>query len=65
MMPRFAQTTQSLNPTNHPNVSKETVIDEPNVVELDPDVADKINMKCKSIIQEYEQLHNLDVTIFV
>lgn len=59
-MPRFAQTTQSSDSTNLSNVPKET-IGEHNVVELDPEVANKINMQCKNIIQEYEQLHNLEV----
>lgn len=60
MMPQFAQTTPSLNPTNPPSVPKET-IDEPNAVELDPEVVTKITMQCKNIIQEYEQMHNLEV----
>lgn len=59
MMPQFAQTS-SISPTNLPSVPKETV-DEPNVVELDPKVANEINMLCKNIIQEYEQMRNLEV----
>jgi len=57
MMPQFAQTT--LNTTASAQVAKEPV-EEP-IVELDPEVANKINMQCKNIIQEYEQMHNLDV----
>lgn len=56
-MPQFAQT--ALNTSVPTQVAKETV-EEP-VVELDPEIAHKINMQCKNIIQEYEQMHNLDV----
>lgn len=63
-MPQFAQTNPSLNSTNLPSVPKETN-DEPNVVELDPEVANKINMQCKNIIQEYEQMHNLEVCTYL
>lgn len=57
MMPQFAQTT--LNTSASSQIVKEP-IEEP-IVELDPEVANKINMQCKNIIQEYEQMHNLDV----
>lgn len=62
MMPVFAQTTPSLNSTAPTKIPKESV-EVPEVPELDPEVADKINMQCKNIIQEYEQMHNLDVCI--
>lgn len=59
-MPQFAQTTPTFNSVSS-QVSKETV-EEP-VVELDLEVAIKINLQCKNIIQEYEQMHNIDVSI--
>lgn len=62
MMPQFAQTTQSLNSATS-QISREAVV-ESSVVELDPEVAEKINLQCKNIIQEYEQMHNLEV-IFI
>lgn len=61
MMPQFAQTTQSLNSATS-QIPKETVVE--SVVELDPEIAEKINLQCKNIIQEYEQMHNLEV-IFI
>lgn len=61
MMPQFAQTTPSLNLTAPTKNSKETI----EQIELDPKVADKINMQCKNIIQEYEEMHNLDVCIYL
>jgi len=58
MMPQFAQTILN---TGSSQVSKES-IEEP-VIELDPEVVAKINSQCKSIILEYEQMHNLDVRV--
>lgn len=60
MMPQFAQTILN---TGSSQVSKES-IEEP-VIELDPEVVAKINSQCKSIILEYEQMHNLDDVIFL
>lgn len=57
MMPQFAQT--SINSGSSVQVSK-VAVEEP-VVELDPEVVNKINMQCKNIILEYEQMHNLNV----
>jgi len=58
MMPQFAQTILN---TGSSQVSKESV-EEP-VTEIDPKVVAKINSQCKSIILEYEQMHNLDVRV--
>lgn len=60
MMPQFAQTTLNTNASSQ--VTKESV-EEP-VVELDPEIAHKINLQCKNIVQEYEQMHNLDDIIY-
>lgn len=60
-MPQFAQTSPSLNSITSTNTFKEAT--EEHVPELDPEVASKINMQCKNILQEYEQMHNLDVCI--
>jgi len=59
MMPRFAQSTLSINSSS--SQSKETV-EEP-VSELDSEMANKINMICKNMLLEYEQMQNLDVCI--
>jgi len=60
MMSRFAQpSTFSINSSS--SQSKETV-EEP-VSELDSEMANKINMKCKNMLLEYEQMQNLDVCI--
>jgi len=58
-MPRFAQSTLSIIFSS--SQSKETV-EEP-VSELDSEMANKINMKCKNMLLEYEQMQNLDVCI--
>lgn len=58
MMPQYAQTT--LNATPPISQTAKEPIEEP-VNELDPKVANEINMQCKNIILEYEQMHNLDV----
>jgi len=55
MMPAFAQTTPSLN-SAAVQVPKETI-------ELDTETADKINLQCKHIIQEYEECRNIEVCI--
>lgn len=60
MIPQFAQNTSSLNSTAPTKISSETAEE----IELDPELVDKINMQCKNIIQEYEQMHNLDVCIY-
>lgn len=57
MMPTFAQTTPSLNSATA-QVPKETV-------ELDPVIADKINLQCTNFINEYEELRNLEVCIYL
>lgn len=62
MMPQFAQTSPSLNSITSTNISKEAP--EEHIAELDSEVANKINMQCKNIIQEYEQMHNLDVCFY-
>lgn len=54
-MPTFAQTTPSLNSATA-QVPKETV-------ELDTETIDKINLQCKNIINEYEELRNIEVCI--
>ncbi|XP_060858112.1 uncharacterized protein LOC132935536 [Metopolophium dirhodum] len=61
MMPRFAQpSTLSINSSS--SQSKITV-EEP-VSELDSEMANKINMKCKDMLLEYEQMQNLDDIIY-
>ncbi|XP_060858189.1 uncharacterized protein LOC132935607 [Metopolophium dirhodum] len=60
MMPRFFQPTLSINSSS--SQSKETV-EEP-VSELDSEMANKINMKCKNMLFEYEQMQNLDDIIY-
>lgn len=60
MMPQFAQMSSTTNSLSQNVLSKETT-EEP--VEIDPVVAEKINLHCKNIILEYEQMHNLDVNI--
>lgn len=62
MMPQFAQMSSASNSIPQNLISKETT--EELVAELDSETANKINMECKSIIQEYEQMHNLDVSIY-
>jgi len=42
--------------------SKKETVEEP-ISELDSEIANKINMKCKNILLEYEQMQNLDVCI--
>lgn len=59
-MPQFTQTTPVFN-SKSSQVSKET--DEELVAELDPKVADEINLQCKNIIREFKQMHNIDVCI--
>jgi len=59
MMPQFAQSIPSTNSSS--SQPKETV-EEP-MPELDSEMAEKINMKCKNILLEYEQMQNLDVCI--
>ncbi|XP_060872395.1 eukaryotic translation initiation factor 4 gamma 3-like [Metopolophium dirhodum] len=61
MMPQFAQSTPSINSSNS-SQPKETV-EEP-VSELDSNIANKINMKCKNILLEYEQMQNFDDIIY-
>lgn len=56
MMPQFAQPTPINSSSSQPK--------EP-VEEVDPvAISDKINMKCKNILLEYEQLQNLDDIIY-
>jgi len=57
-MPQFAQPILSINSSSQP---KQTVEDP--LSELDSEMANKINMKCKNILLEYEQVQNLDVCI--
>ncbi|CAI6369891.1 unnamed protein product [Macrosiphum euphorbiae] len=59
-MPRFAQLTLSINSSC--SQSKETV-EEP-VSELDSEMANKINMKCKNMLIEYEQMQNVDDIVY-
>lgn len=59
MMPQFAQPTPSINSSS--SQPKEAV-EEP-VSESDSEMANKISMKCKNILLEYEQMQNLDVCI--
>ncbi|XP_008185707.2 eukaryotic translation initiation factor 4 gamma 3 isoform X3 [Acyrthosiphon pisum] len=61
MMPQFAQSTPSINSSSSSQL-KETV-EEP-VSELDSEMANKISMKCKNILLEYEQMQNLDDIIY-
>ncbi|XP_050429511.1 eukaryotic translation initiation factor 4 gamma 3-like isoform X2 [Adelges cooleyi] len=63
MMPQFAQPSPSINSAATPQAPKE-VVEEPVSIELDPEVVDKINMQCKNIIQEYEQMHNIEDVIY-
>lgn len=60
MMPQFAQTSPSLNSITSTNISKKTTEE---LEEEFNEVAKQINLKCNNILQEYEQLHNLDVCI--
>ncbi|KAL5235291.1 hypothetical protein ACI65C_002701 [Semiaphis heraclei] len=60
MMPQFAQPNPSINSSG--SQPKETVEDP--ISELDPEIANKINMKCKNILLEYEQMQNLDDIIY-
>jgi len=52
-----------LNATEFSRFAKEPI--EESVVVLDPEVTNKINMQCKNIIQEYEQMQNVDVRIYI
>jgi len=58
MIPQFAHPIPSINSSSQP---KQTV-EEP-ISELDSEMNNKINMKCKNILLEYEQMQNLDVCI--
>ncbi|XP_022171727.1 eukaryotic translation initiation factor 4 gamma 3-like isoform X2 [Myzus persicae] len=60
MMPQFAQ---PIPPTNSSSSQPKETVEEP-VSELDSEMADKINMKCKNILLEYEQMQNLDDIIY-
>ncbi|XP_050056621.1 eukaryotic translation initiation factor 4 gamma 3-like isoform X2 [Aphis gossypii] len=60
MMPQFAQPSPSINSSS--SQPKEPA-EEP-TSELDNSISDKINMKCKNILLEYEQLQNLDDIIY-
>ena len=55
----MSRSTLSINSSS--SESKETV-KEP-VSELDSEMADKMNIKCKNILIEYERIQNLDVCI--
>lgn len=56
-MTQFAS--KNIKTESNEHILKET-IKEP-VIELDFEMADKISMLCKNIIQEYEQMHNISV----
>lgn len=59
MMPQFAQITPTLNSLSTPKENVGNL-----EIELDSELPKKINLKCKNIIIEYEQMHNLDVCIY-
>jgi len=58
-MPQFVQPTPSINSSSS---QLKEIVEEP-VSELDFEMADKINMKCKNMLYEYDQIQNLDVCI--
>ncbi|XP_050535904.1 eukaryotic translation initiation factor 4 gamma 3-like isoform X2 [Daktulosphaira vitifoliae] len=65
MMPQFAQPSTTLNTSlTTSQTSKEAEESSSSNEELDPEIIDKINMQCKNIIQEYEQVHNIDDIIY-
>lgn len=59
MMSQNAQSTPSINSSSS---QSQEAVEEP-VLELDLEVVKKINMKCKNILLEYEEMQNLDVCI--
>lgn len=58
-MPVFARPNPSINYSI--SQFKETV--EESMSEIDSEMANKIYMKCKNILLEYEQMQNLDVNM--
>ncbi|XP_008179446.1 eukaryotic translation initiation factor 4 gamma 3 isoform X2 [Acyrthosiphon pisum] len=61
MMPQFAQSTPSINSSS--SSQPKEAVEEP-VSELDSVMTNKISMKCKNILLEYEQMQNLDDIIY-
>ncbi|CAH1732031.1 unnamed protein product [Aphis gossypii] len=60
MMPQFAQPSPSINSSSsQPKEPAEEL-----TLVLDNSIPDKINIKCKNILLEYEQLQNLDDIIY-
>ncbi|KAL5235219.1 hypothetical protein ACI65C_002629 [Semiaphis heraclei] len=57
MIPQFSQ------PINSSSSQPKENVEEP-ISELDSEIANKINMKCKNILLEYEQMQNLDDIIY-